>query len=114
MPNTLEEIYERCQQRPQTKITKHILASKLLEILEYFDERNSGLQQSNQAFISEYDTIEMIMRNPRIITSSINNNIIAKCQVITDKKGSVRDANMLIKSNPGIFRKTTRSIIEGK
>jgi len=56
----------------------------------------------------------MIMRNPRIINSSISNNIIVKCQIITEKKGSIKDANMLIKSNPGIFRKTGKTIREGK
>ena len=49
------------------------------------------------------------------MNSDINNNIIAKCQAITGKKeNDVRAANIAIKSNPGIFRKTMKNIIEGK
>ena len=57
----------------------------------------------------------MIMRNPRIINSDIKNNIIAKCELLTDKKGgNIREANKLIKSNPGVFRKTVKTIKEGR
>lgn len=110
----IEMIYNRCQQRPQTKITKHTLASKLVNLLEYFDERNKGMEDSSMGFISKEDTIEMIMKNPRIITSSINDNIVIKCQVLDEKKKNIRDANILIKSNPGLFRKTVKSIKEGR
>lgn len=110
----IQMIYDRCQQRPQTKITKHTLASKLVDLLEYFDERNSGIEDRSKEFISIDDTIEMIMKNPRIITSSISDNIVIKCQVLDEKKESVRATNMLIKSNPGLFRKTVKSIIKGR
>ena len=57
----------------------------------------------------------MIMRNPRIITSNIDKNIVVKCELLTNKKdGDVREANKLIKSNPGIFRKTVQTIKEGR
>ena len=110
----IQMIYDRCQQRPQTKITRHTLASKLVNLLEYFDERNKGMEESSKEFISIDDTIEMIMKNPRIITNSISDNIVIKCQVLDEKKKSVREANILIKSNPGLFRKTVKSIIEGR
>jgi len=113
-PENIEMIYNKCQERPQTKLAKHTLASKLVELLEYFDERNMGLDEISKGFINKEDVIEMIMRNPRIINSSISNNIIPKCQIITTKKGNVKDANMLIKSNPGIFRKTEKAIREGR
>ena len=113
-PENIEMIYNKCQQRPQTKLAKHTLASKLVELLEYFDERNMGLEYNSKGIISKDDAIEMIMKNPRLINSSISNNIIPKCIAITEKKGNVRLANIAIKSNPGIFRKTEKSIREGK
>ena len=106
----IEMIYNKCQERPQTKLAKHTLASKLVELLEYFDERNEGLSEDDKGYISKEDSIEMIMRNPRIVTSSIANNIIAKCQIITEKRKSVRDANAIIKCNPGVFRKSIETI----
>lgn len=101
--------------KPQTKIARDTLASKLLALMNYFNERNTGIQQESKAYINVEDVINMILKNPRIINSDIQNNIIAKCQVITDKKqGDVRKANVLFKSNPGVFRKTIKNIREGK
>ncbi len=114
-PEHIQAIYDRCQEKPQTKIARDTLATKLLALLNYFSGRNHGIQKESIDYISTEDTIDMILRNPRIINSDIQNNIIAKCQVITDKKsGDVRKANQLIKSNPGVFRKTIQKIREGK
>lgn len=113
-PEHIQAIYDRCQEKPQTKIARDTLASKLLALMNYFNRRNHGMQEEDKAYISTEDTINMILKNPRIINSDIQNNIIAKCQVITDKKGDIREANQLIKSNPGVFRKTIQKIREGK
>jgi len=113
-PEDIEMIYNKCQERPQTKLARHTLASKLVELLEYFNKRNEGLNKDDIGYISKDDSIEMIMRNPRIVTSSITNNIIAKCQVITEKRKSVRDANAIIKCNPGVFRKSIKTIEKGR
>lgn len=109
----IQTIYDRCQERKQTKITKNLLVSKLLELLEYFGTRNFGIEESNSSYISKDDVIEMIMRNPRIMTSGIP-RLIEKCQIITTKKEGIREANMAIKSNPGIFNKTKETIIKGR
>jgi len=111
----IQSIYDRCQEKPQTKIARHTLASKLIELIEYFETRNEGIRDESIAYISKNDIIEMIMRNPRIINSDIQNNIILKCEVLTNKKdGDIRSANMLIKSNPGVFRKTVENIKKGR
>lgn len=114
-PDDIQQIYDRCQEKPQTKIAKDTLTSKLIALLEYFDTRNQDIDERNPGYISKDDVIEMIMRNPRIINSDIQNNIMVKCQILTDKKeGDIRKTNMLIKSNPGIFRKTVKTIKEGR
>ena len=114
-PEDIQRIYDRCQERPQTKIARHTLTAKLVGLLEYFDIRNDGIEEKSIGYISKDDAIEMIMKNPRIINSDINKNIVVKCEVLTDKKeGSVKEANALIKSNPGVFRKTVKNIREGK
>ena len=57
----------------------------------------------------------MVIKNPRIMSSDIHNNIIIKCEVLTEKKeGNIRETNKLIKSNPGVFRKTIKTIKEGR
>lgn len=112
--NDIQMILDRCSERKQTRIVKDTLAFKLVELLEYFDERNNGISVNDDGFISKDDVINMVMKNPRIITSDIRNNIITKCQVITNKKGTIKEANMAIKTNPGIFRKAVQTIIEGK
>ena len=111
----IQKIYDRCQDRAQTKIARHTLVSKLIKLLEYFEQRNQTIPEESSAYISKDDAIEMIMRNPRIINSDIQKNIIIKCEVLTSKKdGDIRSTNMLIKSNPGIFRKTVKTIKEGR
>lgn len=111
----IQQIYDRCQEKPQTKVARDTLVSKLIALLEYFDTRNKGIDEENQGYISKDDAIEMIMRNPRIINSDIKNNIMVKCQILTDKKqGNITEANKLIKSNPGVFRKTVQTIKEGR
>lgn len=114
-PEDIQQIYERCQEKPQTKVARDTLVTKLITLLEYFDTRNKDIDEENPGYISKDDAIEMIMRNPRIINSDIQNNIMVKCQVLTDKKdGNVREANKLIKSNPGVFRKTVKTIKQGR
>lgn len=111
----IQQIYDRCQEKPQTKVARDTLTTKLIALLEYFDTRNQEIDEENPGYISKDDAIEMIMRNPRIINSDIQNNIMVKCQVLTDKKeGNVKEANKLIKSNPGVFRKTVQTIKEGR
>lgn len=111
----IQKIFDRCHERPQTKIAMDTLTSKLIALLDYFNTRNEGTEEENPGHISKDDVIEMIMRNPRMINSDIKNNIIVKCEVLTEKKkGNIREANMLIKSNPGVFRKTIKTIKEGR
>ena len=114
-PDDIQKIYDRCQERTQTKIARHTLVSKLTALLEYFSTRNEGIREESKAYINKDDVIEMIMRNPRMITSDIDKNIIVKCELLTTKKdGDVKEANKLIKSNPGIFKKTVQTIKEGR
>lgn len=114
-PEEIQAIYDRCQERPQTKVARDTLAVKLLALLDYFSTRNEGIEKESSAYISKDDVIGMILKNPRIMNSDIENNIIAKCKVITNKKDeNVGLANQSIKSNPGIFRKTVKDIREGK
>ena len=110
----IQKIYDRCHEKKQTVIAKDTLVFKLIELLEYFNERNKDLKENDEGFISKDDVMDIIMRNPRIMTSDINNNIIPKCQILTEKKGTTKEANKAIKSNPGIFRKSIKTIIEEK
>lgn len=115
LPNWIEQIYIRCQERNQTKISRDTLAYKLVELLDYFEERNKGLSEDSRGYISSEDVINMILRNPRMITSDVKNNIVPKCTLITDKnEGNYVVANMKIKSNPGVFRKSIKNIREGR
>lgn len=78
-PEDIQKIYDRCQERPQTKIARDTLASKLLALMNYFNERNEGIEEDNIGYVHTKDVINMILKNPRIINSDIQNNIVAKC-----------------------------------
>ncbi len=114
-PEWIEDIYDRCQERKQTKISKFTLAKKLLELLEYFEKRNKDIEEASNGYMRSQDVVAMILRNPRILSSDITRNIIAKCEIITQKNGgNIKEANEKIKSNPGIFRKKREDIEKGK
>lgn len=114
-PEQIEEIYNRCQERKQTQVSRDTLAIKLVELLKYFETRNEGIEEQSIGHISNEDVIQMVLKNPRIMSSDIQNNIIVKCEVLTEKKeGNIRETNKLIKSNPGVFRKTIKTIKEGR
>lgn len=114
-PNWIEQIYTRCQEKEQTKISRDTLAYKLVDLLDYFSERNTGLTEESMGYISSEDVVNMILKNPRIMTSDVKNNIIPKCVLITEKNdGSCVLANIKIKSNPGVFRKSYKTIKEGR
>lgn len=114
-PEWIEEIYNRCQERKQSKVSRDTLAIKLVELLKYFETRNEDIPETSKGYIANEDVIQMVLRNPRMITSDINNNIIPKCSIITQKnEGDIKLANEKIKSNPGIFRKSIKNIKEGR
>lgn len=115
LPSWIEQIYIRCQEKDQTKISKDTLAYKLVELLNYFEERNKGISEESKGYISSEDVVNMILKNPRIMTSDVENNIISKCILITEKNGGNSIlANIKIKSNPGVFRKSYKNIKEGR
>lgn len=114
-PEWIEEIYNRCQERKQSKVSRDTLAIKLVELLKYFETRNEDIPETSKGYIANEDVIQMVLRNPRMITSDISNNIIPKCSIITQKnEGDIKVANEKIKSNPGIFRKSIKTIKEGR
>lgn len=112
-PEWLEKIYQRCKQNRHSMVSRDTMVYKLLEILEYFDARNQEVPNTKDR-ISDQDVVDMIIRNPRILSSNIATNFIAKCQIITLKKDGIPEANRAIRSNPGIFKKSKDDILKGR
>lgn len=114
-PEQIEAIYNRCQEKKQSKVSRDTLAIKLVELLQYFNSRNYNISEKSKGYISNEDVVQMILKNPRLMSSDIINNIIPKCSIITQKnEGNLELANIKIKSNPGVFRKTINNIKEGR
>lgn len=114
LPEQIEAIFNRCQERKQTKLSRDTLAIKLEELLNYCNQRNEGLKEESDGFMANEDVIQMVIKNPRIISGDIKKNFVAKCSLITVKNNNdVELANVKIKRNPGIFRKTIKDIEKG-
>lgn len=114
-PEWIEDIYKRCQERRQSKVARDTLAIKLVELLNYFKARNEDIPETSAGYISNEDVIKMILKNLRMMSSDITRGIIPKCAVITEKnEGNIIAANKKIKSNPGVFRKSVKTIKEGR
>ena len=111
LPEWIDEIYLRCQEKKQTKIAKDTLAIKLVELLEYFDKRNDGIQENSPQYLTSEDVVDMILRCPRLITMGLEKNIIVKIDAITSKNnGNIGEANNQIRNNPSIFTKSLEQI----
>ncbi len=111
LPEWIDEIYLRCQEKKQTKIAKDTLAIKLVELLEYFDKRNDEIQEDSPQYLTSEDVVDMILRCPRLITMGLEKNIIVKIDAITSKNnGNIREANNQIRNNPSIFTKSLEQI----
>ena len=111
LPEWIDEIYLRCQEKKQTKIAKDTLAIKLVELLEYFDKRNEGIQEDSPQYLTSEDVVEMILRCPRLITMGLEKNIIVKSDAITLRNnGNIGKANEQIRNNPSIFTKSLEQI----
>ena len=111
LPEWIDEIYLRCQEKKQTKIAKDTLAIKLVELLEYFDKRNYGIQENSPQYLTSEDVVDMILRCPRLITMGLEKNIIVKIDAITSKNnGNIGEANNQIRNNPSIFTKSLEQI----
>ena len=102
-PKIIEDIYLKCQQKKQSKISRDTLAIKLVKYLEYFESRNSGIRPEEEAYISANDVVDMILRNPRMITSDLNNTIINIFTKLDEKSGNTRETNKDLKRNPVKF-----------
>lgn len=111
LPEWIDEIYLKCQEKKQTKIAKDTLAIKLVELLEYFDKRNDGIQEDSPQYLTSDDVVDMILRCPRLITMGLEKNIIVKIDAITSKNnGNIGEANNQIRNNPSIFTKSLEQI----
>lgn len=111
LPEWIDKIYLRCQEKKQTKIAKDTLAIKLVELLEYFDKRNNGIQEDSPQYITSEDVVDMILRCPRLITMGLEKNIIVKSDAITLRNnGNIGKANEQIRNNPSIFTKSLEQI----
>lgn len=111
LPEWIDEIYLRCQEKKQTKIAKDTLAIKLVELLEYFDKRNDEIQEASPQYLTSEDVVDMILRCPRLITMGLEKNIIVKIDAITSKNnGNIGEANNQIRNNPSIFTKSLEQI----
>lgn len=111
LPEWIDEIYLKCQEKKQTKIAKDTLAIKLVELLEYFDKRNDGIQEDSPQYLTSEDVVDIILRCPRLITMGLEKNIIVKIDAITSKNnGNIGEANNQIRNNPSIFTKSLEQI----
>ena len=108
-PENIEKIYLKCQQKKQTKISRDTLAIKLVKYLEYFESRNEGIESDNEAYITKEDVIDMILRNPRMMTIDLNNTIIEVFTTLDKKSGSSSETNITLKKHP--FKINMKNII---
>lgn len=98
----LAKVYLKITNKNQ-EISKEKYIDKLTKILKFFQTRNNGLNEDENAIYKD-DVLKMLTKNKNIINLDINKKI----KIICDKLDSYyfmnkQETNKLIKQNPNIF-----------
>lgn len=101
----IETIYTISSANPHTKLAKDTFVFKILDLLEFCEQRNQGLDENSRGYITKKDLLQMLQRDPKLITSDVNGKINPICEILDEQeKLGTEDVNEIIKNNPHIFR----------
>lgn len=103
-PEQIEEIFEKMNLNKVTKFTRETFIYKLLEILELVQKRNNEIDPESKGFISIKDMVDMILKNPRMMSRDSNTKLSHLFKVFDDEANlSKESTNKFIKIYPGVL-----------
>lgn len=104
-------IYEITSHNKHSKMAKDTFVLKLLDLLEFSEERNNGISINSTGYISKNNVIEMIEKDPKLMTNDINKKIKPICKILDQNPElTTEEVNEIIKKNPHIFRNSIKKI----
>lgn len=107
----IEAIALITKKNPKNRMSKDTFVLKLLELLEFCEERNKGISKASKGYIKIQDLLIMIQKDVKIMTSDVNRKIRPICQVLDNHESlSKEEVNVIIKENPHIFRNSVKKI----
>lgn len=107
----IEEIATLINNDQRNKMAKDTFVIKLLELLKFCEERNTGLSKEDKGYISHKDLLNMIKRDKKFMTNDVNRKLKPVCEILDKHEGLTRtDVNEIIKGHPHIFRNSIKKI----
>ena len=108
----IEAIFESINKNEHTTMAKDTFAMKLVEIFDFIDKRNEGMNPSDKGYITKQDVIYMILRDSRFMTNDVERKLEPMCDVFDNwspniSKGQV---NRYIVEYPGIFKNSIKKL----
>lgn len=92
-------------------MAKDTFVLKLLDLLEFAEMRSKDIKPEDTGYIGKKEVMEMIKRDPKIMTNDMRNKIRPMCETLEKRPDfSKADVNEIIKNNPHIFRNSIKKI----
>lgn len=103
-PDDVQSIFEKMQETKSTRMQEMTFIDKLLELLNIVDERNTGIYELSNGYISTADVVDMIKRSPKLMTLDTNRKLKQTLENIDEKASFTKEeTNEVIKKAPKIL-----------
>ena len=108
----IETIFESINKNEHTTMAKDTFAIKLVEIFDFIEKRNEGMDSSDKGYITKQDVICMILRDSRFMTNDINRKLEPMCDIFDNWSPNISKSqvNRYIVKYPRIFKNSIKKL----
>ncbi len=108
----IETIFENININQHTTMAKDTFAIKLVEIFDFIDKRNEGMNPSDKGYITKQDVIHMILRDSRFMTNDVERKLKPMCEIFDNWSPNISkdQVNRYIVKYPRIFKNSIKKL----
>lgn len=108
----IETIFQSINKNPHTTMAKDTFAIKLVEIFQFIQKRNEGIEAEDKGYITKEDVIHMILRDPRFMTNDVERKLEPMCDIFDNWSNNINknQANVYIKRFPEVFKNSIKKV----
>ena len=108
----IETIFQSINRNPHTTMAKDTFAIKLVEIFQFIQKRNEGIEVEDKGYITKEDVIHMISRDPRFMTNDVERKLEPMCDIFDNWSANItkNQVNVYIKQYPEVFKNSVKKL----
>ena len=108
----IEAIFKSINKNEHTTMAKDTFAIKLVEIFDFIEKRNKGINPDDKGYITKQDVICMILRDPRFMTNDIKRKLEPMCDIFDNWSPNISKSqiNRYIVKYPRIFKNSIKKL----